>query len=120
MVEYRPFYILGDVAESGKYPFVPRLNVMKAVSLAKGFRRKTAANDNFAQQLANLRARQALSTNIVALASARVRLARVLAEQAEKNSFDYTPDQQALTKVAELGAMVEEERNLFPETQESA
>lgn len=39
VVQYRPFYILGDVAKPGEYAFRPDLTVDKAVSLASGLYR---------------------------------------------------------------------------------
>jgi len=37
IVEYRPFYISGEVEEPGSYPFEPGLTLRRAVSLAGGF-----------------------------------------------------------------------------------
>ncbi|MGV3591635.1 MAG: polysaccharide biosynthesis/export family protein [Gammaproteobacteria bacterium] len=37
IVEYRPFYINGEVETPGGYPFQPGLTLRKAVSLAGGF-----------------------------------------------------------------------------------
>lgn len=37
VVVFRPFYILGEVASPGQYPFVTGLTAMNAVALAKGF-----------------------------------------------------------------------------------
>lgn len=37
IVEYRPFYINGEVEEPGSYPFEPGLTLRRAVSLAGGF-----------------------------------------------------------------------------------
>lgn len=37
MVEYRPFYIDGEVEEPGGYPYEPGLTLRRAVSLAGGF-----------------------------------------------------------------------------------
>lgn len=37
--EYRPFFLAGDVATPGRYPFDPNLTVLKAVSIAGGMRR---------------------------------------------------------------------------------
>ena len=34
---YRPFFILGEVAAPGQYPYVPRLTVETAVAIAGGF-----------------------------------------------------------------------------------
>lgn len=36
--EYRPFFINGEVYRAGGYPYVPGLTVLKAVSLAGGFK----------------------------------------------------------------------------------
>ena len=37
MLEYRPFFVRGEVSSPGGYPFKPGLTVEKAVSLAGGF-----------------------------------------------------------------------------------
>ena len=44
---YRPFFILGEVAAPGQYPYVPNMTVESAVAIAGGFtpRAQTAAVD---------------------------------------------------------------------------
>jgi len=37
VIEYRPFYIHGEVKQSGGYPYQPGLTLRRAVSLAGGF-----------------------------------------------------------------------------------
>lgn len=37
MVEYRPFYINGEVKEPGGFPYVPGITLRKAVAIAGGF-----------------------------------------------------------------------------------
>jgi len=37
IVEYRPFYIDGEVEEPGSYPFEPGLTLRKAITIAGGF-----------------------------------------------------------------------------------
>ena len=37
IVEYRPFFVRGEVSNSGSFPFKPGLTVEKAVSMAGGF-----------------------------------------------------------------------------------
>ncbi|GAB4361960.1 MAG: polysaccharide biosynthesis/export family protein [Oricola sp.] len=39
IVEYRPFYIVGDIQNPGAFPYRPGLNVLQAVSLGGGLRR---------------------------------------------------------------------------------
>jgi polysaccharide export outer membrane protein len=34
---YRPFFILGEVAAPGQYPYVPNMTVESAVAIAGGF-----------------------------------------------------------------------------------
>lgn len=36
LIEYRPFYIHGDVAKAGSYPFKPNLTVRQAIALSGG------------------------------------------------------------------------------------
>jgi polysaccharide export outer membrane protein len=47
IVEYRNFFINGQVEKPGGYPFIPGLTVRKAVSLAGGFRERAAKDKIF-------------------------------------------------------------------------
>ena len=38
--EYRPFFVQGQVARPGAYPYQPGLNVIRAVTIAGGFRER--------------------------------------------------------------------------------
>ncbi|MZR32406.1 polysaccharide biosynthesis/export family protein [Sneathiella litorea] len=113
ILEYRPFFVLGEVVEAGQYPFISKLNVLKAVSLAKGFRRNNQDGDPLTRQLSNIRAKQALRNNIVSLASARVRLARLLAEEAGEETFNFEARSEMLANFPDLEKMLIEERELF-------
>lgn len=42
IVQYRPFYISGEVASPGSYPFEPGLTLRKAISIAGGFTERAA------------------------------------------------------------------------------
>jgi len=44
VVEYRPFYINGNVERPGAYPYQPKLTVLKAVSIAGGMYRPNDAS----------------------------------------------------------------------------
>lgn len=44
VLNYRPFYILGEVASSGSYPYQPGLTVQQAVALAGGFTRRAVTS----------------------------------------------------------------------------
>lgn len=44
IVEYRPFYIDGEVEDPGSYPFEPGLTLRRAISIAGGFTERGARN----------------------------------------------------------------------------
>lgn len=45
--EYRPFFINGEVYKPGGYPYVPGLTVLKAVTLAGGFKDRASKSKMF-------------------------------------------------------------------------
>lgn len=45
--EYRPFFISGEVQKPGGYPYVPGLTVLKAVTLAGGFKDRASKSKIF-------------------------------------------------------------------------
>jgi len=45
--EYRPFFINGQIAKSGNYPFQPGLTVRKAVTIAGGFTERASQSKIF-------------------------------------------------------------------------
>ena len=47
IVEYRSFYINGQVEKPGGYPFIPGLTVRKAISLAGGFKERASKDKIF-------------------------------------------------------------------------
>lgn len=47
IVEYRPFFIYGQVERPGSYPYLHGLNVRKAVSIAGGFRERASPSKIF-------------------------------------------------------------------------
>lgn len=45
--EYRPFFIGGEVSKPGGYPYVPGLTVLKAVTIAGGFKDRASKSKMF-------------------------------------------------------------------------
>lgn len=45
VIEYRPFYITGEVAKPGAYPYAQGLTVLSAVAIAGGFTIRAEKND---------------------------------------------------------------------------
>lgn len=53
LAEYRPFFLSGDVATPGRYPFDPNLTVLKAVSIAGGMRRSAETGQRIERDFIN-------------------------------------------------------------------
>ncbi len=54
MVTYRPFFILGEVRNPGKYPYTPGLTVFSAVAIGGGFTYRANTDDfEVVRQLSN-------------------------------------------------------------------
>ena len=47
ILEYRPFYVIGQVKKPGSYPFHPGLTVDKAISIAGGFTERASKSSIF-------------------------------------------------------------------------
>jgi polysaccharide export outer membrane protein len=45
VLTYRPFYILGEVSDAGKYQYTPDLTVRQAIALAGGFTQRAATGN---------------------------------------------------------------------------
>ncbi len=62
MEEFRPFYVNGEVAKPGAYPYQPRLNVRKAISLAGGFTEDADKSKVFLIHADDIRKRESKAT----------------------------------------------------------
>lgn len=118
IAEYRPFYVLGDVDRSGLYPFTPGLNVMKAIAIAGGFGRKVDS-DTLSRAIAVNQARKSLAESSVELFSARVNLARLLAERAMADQFTYDGAAGDGISAEDRQRVIENARNLFATRQQA-
>jgi exopolysaccharide production protein ExoF len=86
MVQFRPFYISGEIQTPGQFPYVPELTVLKAVSIAGGIRRNADYGPQIGKDLVTAKG------NFDIYDDQRVRLivkrARIDADLAGKASFD--------------------------------
>jgi len=86
MVQFRPFYISGEVQSPGQFPYVPELTVLKAISVAGGIRRNADYGPQLGKDLITAKG------NYDIYADQRIRLmvkrARIDADIAGKSSFD--------------------------------
>ncbi|TIX66999.1 MAG: sugar ABC transporter substrate-binding protein, partial [Mesorhizobium sp.] len=102
MVQFRPFYISGEVQSPGQFPYVPELTVLKAISVAGGIRRNA---ENGPQQDRDLITAKG---NYDIYDDQRLRLvvrrARIDAELADKTTFEAPKEVADDPKVATIVA----------------
>ncbi|OFW84100.1 MAG: hypothetical protein A2018_04440 [Alphaproteobacteria bacterium GWF2_58_20] len=68
VLNYRPFYILGEVQNPGSYPYVEGINVMNAIALAGGFTYRAKEDDFLITRASNVNeAKQAFGPDAVIL-----------------------------------------------------
>jgi exopolysaccharide production protein ExoF len=105
IVQYRPFYVLGDVDRPGEFAFRPGLSVLQAVGVAGGLHRPSEAG---------MRERINATGNFegarLELRRAYVRRARLEAELAEKSTITLPPE---LTTEKEIGSLLAEESTIL-------
>lgn len=86
MAQFRPFYISGEVQNPGKFPYVPDLTVLQAISVAGGVRRNPDYGPQLGKDLVTAKGNFDISDDL------RIRLivkrARIDADMTGKTSFD--------------------------------
>jgi len=89
VVQYRPFYITGDVMKPGEFPFRPGLTVIQALAIAGGEVRSIDFN---ARQREAIAARGELESLALSRTALLMRQARLKAEAANADSFAMPPE----------------------------
>ena len=85
--EYRPVFVAGDAQTPGRYPYLPGLTVLKAVSLAGGVRHADNLGGRFLRDFINARGSyQVLASKRLGLMATR---ARLIAEAAGEDKIDF-------------------------------
>lgn len=110
IAEYRPVFVAGDAQTPGRYPYVPDLTVLKAVSLAGGVRRADNLGGRFLRDFINARGDyQVLASKRLGLLAAR---ARLISEADGNDKIDFPKE---LDDTAE-GKKLMEDETAFKET----
>lgn len=114
IVEYRPFYILGPVAEPGAYPYRPGLTVLRAVSLAGGL--GTRSEDQEREVIAGEGELEILQLDRDA---AQARIARLAAELTAAETF--TPPPELAGRIGEpaVSQLIAQEQAIFAARREA-
>lgn len=108
IVEYRPFFILGPVAEPGAYPYRPGLTVLRAVSLAGGLGTRSETGDRDA-----IAGQGEMSILQVERDAARARIARLEAELNSAEAVTPPPDLAARSGEPSIAELISQEEAIF-------
>jgi exopolysaccharide production protein ExoF len=105
IVQYRPFYVLGDVDRPGEFTFRPGLSVLQAVGVAGGLHRPSEAG-----MREQINAAGNVEAARLELRRTYIRRARLEAELAEQNAITMPPE---LANKKDIGSLVAEEATIL-------
>lgn len=111
IAQYRPFYIVGAVAQPGEFPYRPGLTVLQAMGIAGGLRTR---DDDLPRLEREVIAGQGdvdlLSQSNVSLLARRARLE---SEQAGGDRISFPPDLTERASSPTVAVAMEQERKIF-------
>ncbi len=111
VVEYRPVYVMGDVAKPGQYAFHSGMTAQQAIAVAGGY---DASHSGFQKQsLDTSGVESEYDAAMVQLAGLAIRETRVKAELADQPNMDETPPPDVKVPAATLSAIVHTENEIF-------
>jgi exopolysaccharide production protein ExoF len=105
IVQYRPFYVLGDVERAGEFSFRPGLSVLQAVGVAGGLHRPSEAG-----MREQINAAGNVEAARLELWRTYIRRARLEAELAEQNTITLPPE---LANKKDIGSLLAEEATIL-------
>lgn len=108
--KYRPFYVMGDVANSGLYPSTPGMTAMKAVAAAGGLRGRY---DSLESAVTSIRASESYLVALKQRLDGQVQLARLQAELEDAPTFEWDAKGLPEKQRALLDKAVSYEQELF-------
>ena len=111
IVEYRPVYVMGDVAKPGQYAFNPAMTTRQAVAMAGGYDMLHVGSKN--SFLLASEVQSDISAVMVQLAGVELRGARVRTELADLETMDVPRTADVQVPAATLTALVRTENELF-------
>lgn len=111
IVQFRPFYIVGDVTQPGEFPYRPGMTVLQAVSIAGGMRTRDESLSRIEREVIAGRGEVDLyRLNNVSLLA---RKARLEAELADKEEITFPDTLTARKGDSSVSILMEQERTIF-------
>jgi len=111
VVQFRPFYIVGHVTQSGEFPYRPGMTVLQAVGIAGGLRTR---EENIARlEREVIAGRGEVSVLALTNISLQVRKARLEAEAKGEDSITFPPALSGRSADGTVKLMMEQEQAIF-------
>ena len=117
VVQFRPFYVVGEVTQPGEFPYRPELTVLKALSLAGGLRLKD--DDLLRLPREVIAARGELSIYDLQIGSLLVRKARLESELAGSENIAFPAELTARQDDGTLALLMQQEQTIFKARREA-
>lgn len=112
IVEYRPFYIFGDVDKPGEYPFRANMTILQALSIAGGLQRQTEQRLLRTERDAIV-AQGELNILSVQANYLAARRARLQAEIDNAKSIDFPRELKDKHSDASIALILQQEQSIF-------
>jgi polysaccharide export outer membrane protein/exopolysaccharide production protein ExoF len=111
IIQFRPFYIVGHVTESGEFPYRPGLTVLQAVSIAGGLRTREESIARLEREvIAGRGEMDILSLNTISLS---VKKARLEAEYSGASEISFPDQLLQMQGTGSASILIEQERAVF-------
>ncbi len=111
VIQFRPFYIVGDVTDPGEFPYRPDLTVLQALSIAKGLRTREEDPVRLEREIISGRGEVGLLT--LTRISLMARKARLEAELEEAENITFPPELTLRKDDESIAMLMEQERSVF-------
>lgn len=117
VIEYRPIYVIGDVARPGGYPYGPGMTAIQALAISGGVYRLESRDGNELQQV--IRMSGAMRENGLDLLREQMSAARLRAEAAQAEDFPMPEQFSTRADESFITSLYEQEQTLFSSRRET-
>jgi len=111
IAQYRPFYIVGNVAQPGEFPYRPGLTVLQAMGIAGGLRTRDQDLPRLEREIITGQG----DVDLLAQSSVSLlaRKARLESEQVASDDISFPPELTARASNPTVATAMEQERKIF-------
>lgn len=111
VVQFRPFYILGEISSPGEYAYRPGMTVLQAVTLAGGLPRPMAGLLQAEREIVTERA--TIAASLASITELVARQARLQAELAGSDTIAFPEEITERKQIPEVAQIIATEEMLF-------